>query len=62
MREFTWFPGMEILRKGTVSAKFRANRPKLCESCAFPQNFHTREPGEITVFFLVFGYSCNDIA
>ena len=41
-RNFTWFPGVEILRKGTVSA-----------NCAFPQNFHTRKSGEITVFFAV---------
>ena len=44
---------MEILRKGTVSAKFRANRPKLCGNCAFPQNFHTKKLGEITIFFEV---------
>ena len=25
--------------------------PKLCGNCAFPQNFHTRKLGEITVFF-----------
>ena len=30
-----------------------ANRPKLCGNCAFPQNFHTRKLGEITVFFAV---------
>ena len=28
-------------------------RPKLCGNCAFPQIFHTRKPGEITVFFVV---------
>ena len=28
----------------------KANRPKLCGKCAFPQNFHTRKSGEITVF------------
>ena len=28
-----------------------AIRPKLCENCAFPQNFHTRKLGEITVFY-----------
>ena len=27
---------------------------KLCGSCAFPQNFHTRKLGEITVFFVVY--------
>ena len=25
--------------------------PKLCGNCAFPQNFHTRKLGEITVFY-----------
>ena len=30
-----------------------ANRPKLWGNCAFPQNFHTRKLGEITVFFAV---------
>ena len=30
-----------------------AIRPKLCGNCAFPQNFHTRKSGEITVFFAV---------
>ena len=44
---------MEILWEGTVSAEFRAIRPKLCESRAFPQNFHTRKLDEITVFFVV---------
>ena len=47
---------MEIFWKGTVSAEFRTNRPnrpKLCRNCAFPQNFHTRELGEITVFSVV---------
>ena len=31
----------------------KANRSKLCGNCAFPQNFHTRKSGEITVFFAV---------
>ena len=35
-RNFIWFSGVEILRKGTVSSKFRANRPKLSGNCAFP--------------------------
>ena len=34
-------------------SNFRVNRPKLCGNCAFPQNFHTRKLGEITVFFSV---------
>ena len=29
---------------------------KLCGNCAFPQNFHTRILGEITVFFAVYKY------
>ena len=52
-RSFTQFSGVEILRKGTISAQFRVIRPKLCGNCAFPQNCHTRELGEITVFFAV---------
>ena len=39
-RNFTWFSGVEILRK-------------LCGNCAFPQNFHTRKSDEVTVFFAV---------
>ena len=46
---------MEILQKGTASAKFRAIRPKLCGNCSFPQNFHTRKLGETTVFYEVNG-------
>ena len=38
---------MEILCKGTVSAKYRA---KLCWNCAFTQSFHTRKSGEIRHF------------
>ena len=40
---------MEISWKGTGSAKFRANHPKLYGNCAFPQNFLTTKLGEITV-------------
>ena len=29
------------------------NCPKLCGNCAFPQNFHNRELGEISVFYEV---------
>ena len=46
---------MEILWKGTVSAEFRANRLKLCENCAFLQNFHIKKLGEITIFFAMSG-------
>ena len=31
----------------------RAIRLKLCGNCAFPQNFHNRELGEISVFYAV---------
>ena len=31
-----------------------AIRPKLWGNCSFPQNFHTRRLGEITIFFIVF--------
>ena len=51
-RRFTQFPGVEILWKDTVS-EYYANCPKLCGNCAFPQNFHTRKLGEITVFYAV---------
>ena len=44
---------MEILWKDTVTAYFLVNRPKLCGNCAFPQNFHTRKLGEITLFYAV---------
>ena len=46
-RNFTQFPGVEVLRKGT------AIRLKLCGNCAFPQNLHTRKLGKITVFSVV---------
>ena len=36
-----------LVRKFCRKAQF----PKLCGNCAFPQNFHTRKLGEITVFF-----------
>ena len=50
---FTKFPSVEILWKSTVSTWFRAIHPKLCGNCTFPQNFHTRKLGEITVFYAV---------
>ena len=60
-RNFTWFPGVEILWKGTVSSY-----PKLCGNCAFPQNFYTRKLGEITAFYAVlistWSYFFNPIA
>ena len=33
-----------------MERQFRQS-PKLCGNCAFPQNFHTKKLGEITVFF-----------
>ena len=52
-RNFTEFPGVEILRKGTVSAEFWVILPKLCGNFAFPQNFHIRKIGEITAFYAI---------
>ena len=37
----------------TVSAKYRANRPRFCRNCAFPQNFRTRKLDKISVFYAV---------
>ena len=37
-RNSTQFPGV--------------NRPKLCGNSAFPQNFHTRKLGEMTIFYV----------
>ena len=44
---------MEILWKGTVTAKFQANHLTPCKNCAFPQNFHAMKLSEITVFYAV---------
>ena len=33
--------------------QFRANRSKLCGNCAFPQNFHTRKLGEMSVIYAI---------
>ena len=35
---------------GTVSAKFRSNRPKFCVNCTFSQNLQVRKLGKIAVF------------
>ena len=43
-RNFTQFPGMEILRKGTA----------LTEFSAMAQSFHSGKLGEITVFYAVY--------
>ena len=50
---FAQFPGVDILWKGRVSAKFWVNCPKLGGRCAFPKYFHTSILGEITVFYTV---------
>ena len=60
-RYFTEFPGVEILRKGRVSAEFRANRPELCGNCAFPQNFHTKKLGQISIFYAVIGFKRSQV-
>ena len=44
---------MEILWNGTVSVEFRKNYTELWGYFDFPQNFHTRKLGEITVFYAV---------
>ena len=44
---------MEIFWKGTSSAKFGANRPKLYRNCVLLQNFYTSKFGEIMVFYAV---------
>ena len=38
---------------------FWANHQKSCENCAFPQNFHNRKLGEISVFHAVTGKHRN---
>ena len=49
----------KFLWKGTVSVEFWEIRPKLCGNCVFPQNFHTRNFGEISVFYAVSDYSVH---
>ena len=44
---------MDIFRKDTVSAEFRAFRTKLCGNYAFQQNFHNRKLDEISVICVV---------
>ena len=39
--------------EGDSLRKVSANRPKFCGICSFPQNFHIRKSGEITVFHAV---------
>ena len=42
---------MGNLWKGTVSAEFRANRPKLYRNSMFLQNIHSKKLGAISVFY-----------
>ena len=44
---------MEILYKGTVSAEFRANCPKLYGNCVVLQDLCTRKLDENTAFYAV---------
>ena len=41
------------------TARNTANHPNLCRNCPFPQNFHTRKLGVITVFFVVEVRNCG---
>ena len=50
---FTYFPGVENLWKGTVSAQFWMNHPKRCRNCAFTKNFCTKKIGITSVFYAV---------
>ena len=52
-RNFAKIPGVDILWKDTVFAESGAICPKPCRNCAFPHNFHTRNLGEIALFFAV---------
>ena len=42
-----------FVEKRIVSAEFRAIPPELYGNCVFPQNFHTRNLGQITEFHAV---------
>ena len=48
-----YFPGVEILLKGTVSKSFWKICPKRCGNCAFSKSLYTRKLGEIKIFFAV---------
>ena len=41
--------------KTQFSQSLKANRPKLCGNRVFPQIFHTKKLGKITVFIAVLG-------
>ena len=54
-RNFIWFPGVEILRKGTVSPKFRPIRPKLCGNCFSAKFPHQEIRWNYGIFRSVYG-------
>ena len=37
----------------SICIHFHSERPKICGNWVFPENFHTRKLGEITVFYAV---------
>ena len=49
------FLGWKFCGKAQIPQSFGQICPKLCENCAFSQNFHSRKLGEITVFCTVSG-------
>ena len=46
---------LDIVKKNDFNVTLHKilNRPKLCGNCAFPQNFSSKELGEISVFYAV---------
>ena len=60
-RNFTRFPGVEIFAKRHSFRILPVDSPKTKRNCAFPQNFHTRKSGEITVFSGVFLHSKHSL-
>ena len=47
---------MEILWKGCGKAQFPHSFRRIAKFLSFPQNFHTRKLGEITVLFAMWGF------
>ena len=43
------YPWLQGVNWTEILPNFLTNSPKLCGNCAFPQNFHTRKLGEISV-------------
>ena len=52
-RNFTLFPGVNILCKCTVSVEFWVNRLKFCGNFALSGNFYSRNLGKISAFYVV---------